>query len=274
MPAPRYGLEDLLKLMARLRDPERGCPWDAVQDFQSLVPLMLEEACEVADAVEREDFDNLREELGDLLLHVAFYAQLAAEAEHFGFGEVVGDLVEKLLRRHPHVFPDGSLHGVQRRSVDNVDAALASWQAVKRTEASQAARQGTLDGIPPQMSALSRAEKMQRRAAKRGFDWNGADGARAQLDAELAELAAAHGADALEHELGDVLFCCVNLARHLGVAPERALRAANRRFERRFAFMEQRMSERGIAWADSDRPGMERLWSEAKQALGRASPEA
>ena len=264
---PRYGIDELLALIARLRDPESGCPWDAAQDFESLSPLLIEEACELVEAVEQGDVEGMREELGDLLLHVALYAQIAAEARRFDFAELVDALVAKLLRRHPHVFPDGSLHGEQRRSVDNVEDALASWQAAKATEAKQKARAGVLDGIPLQMSALSRAAKLQRRAAKKGFDWNALPQVRAQLDAELAELDAAADPDARAGELGDVLFCCVNLARHLDVDPERVLRGANRRFQHRFEFIERRLSDAGIAWEDADADALDRLWREAKRAL-------
>ena len=246
-----------------MRDPERGCPWDAAQDFRSLAPLVLEEVCELAEAAEQEDFDGLREELGDVLLHVALYARLAAEARRFDFADVVGGLIDKLVRRHPHVFANGAHRG----GVDSPEAALAAWRQAKALEAVQRARRGALDGIPPQLSALSAAEKMQSRAAGKGMERGEPASVRERLDAELAALDAADGADALERALGEALFGLVEHARALGVPPERSLRAANRRFRRRFEFVERGLSARGVAWEDAGADALKRLWRDAERAV-------
>ena len=252
-------MERLIEIMAALRDPGRGCPWDLEQDFASIAPYTLEEAYEVADAIDRGDLDDLREELGDLLLQVVFHAQMARERGAFGFDEVAAGICEKLVRRHPHVFGDATVTSASEQT--------RAWEAIKAAEkAGRQAGQGLLDDVPLALPALTRAEKFGKRAARIGFDWPDASGPRAKVDEELAELDAvvAQGGpkDALEAELGDLLFAVANLARHHGLAPEEALRKANARFARRFRHVERRRSEAGGAPAGLDQ--LEAWWQEAK----------
>lgn len=267
-------LEKLLVIMARLRDPERGCPWDLEQDFSTIAPYTLEEAHEVADAIARNDLRNLEEELGDLLLQVVFHAQMASEQQAFNFEDVARGIAEKMLRRHPHVFPDGQLDG------ESTDIAsqqvVADWDAIKKAE--KAARGETavrvLDGITAGLPALMRAEKLQKKASKVGFDWNHPRAVIAKLREELdeveAELDAAEAGqgsrDAQEDELGDLLFCVVNLARHLKLDSEMALKRANAKFERRFAHVEDRLAAAGLPFDQASLEQMEALWVEAKHA--------
>ena len=244
-------MERLFGLMARLR---HDCPWDRVQTFETIAPYTVEEAYEVADAIAREDFDSLREELGDLLFQVMFHAHMASEGGHFGIDDVVDSLLEKMIRRHPHVF-ESSAAGER-----------PNWERAKMEERPETS--SALDGVPVALPPLARAGKLQRRAAAVGFDWPDVDGVFAKLDEELAELREAldaeEGARRVESELGDVLFTCVNLARRLGVSGERALAGANRRFERRFRKMEgftgggRRLEEHTPAELDA-------LWERAKE---------
>ncbi len=255
------GMSDLLEIMARLRDPERGCPWDLQQDFASIAPHTLEECYELIDAIERGDTDDIAGELGDLLFQVVFYAQLGVEQGLFDFDSVVASLAEKLRRRHPHVF------GAEAGEVD-VAAVSARWEAIKVAERAGRDRSGLLDDVPLALPALSRAAKLQRRAARVGFDWNDWRGALAKLQEELEELQAAmqgpgQGGER-EEEFGDLLFACVNLARHLAVEPESALRAANRKFERRFHYIEEALSQRGLDPEGACLEDMDALWDEAK----------
>lgn len=255
-------LEALRALMRRLRDPHHGCPWDRAQSFASIVPYTLEEAYEVAAAIEAADFAALPDELGDLLFQVVFYAQLGEESGRFDFDDVVAAISAKLIERHPHVF--GTAAGTDR-------AALAqAWEAHKaaarRQRAGHAASE--LDDVPRALPALARAQKIQRRAARVGFDWPHADGARAKLDEELEELDQAHAAGArerLEDELGDVLFTVVNLARHLDLDAESALRRATAKFERRFRALEAVLRARGETPEALDAERLERLWQAVKQ---------
>lgn len=246
-------------LMARLRAPEGGCPWDLAQDFSTIAPYTLEEAYEVADAIARGDLPQLREELGDLLFQVAFHSRLAEEQGAFTLTDVVSGIVDKMVRRHPHVFSDTAV----------LDAAeqTARWETQKAGEKAAAGRGGVLDDIPLALPALARAAKLGKRAARVGFDWPDAAGPRAKIAEELAELdrAAAEGPERMAAELGDVLFAVVNLARHLGVDPEDALRGCNARFEGRFRHVEAALAAAGepIATAGLDR--LNALWEAAKE---------
>lgn len=260
-----YRIEDLLAIMARLRDPQGGCPWDLEQDFRSVVPYTLEEAYEVAEAIENDDMVELRGELGDLLFQVVFHARMAEERGSFGFDQVVRSICEKMIRRHPHVFAGADL--------PDEAAVRANWEQEKAAERGRKqgnVPQGVLAGIAQALPALVRAEKLQRRAARVGFDWDDPSGALEKVHEELRECAAtlSDQADPSErvHEVGDLLFSCVNLARHLGVDAEQALRAASHRFERRFQAVEQGLRERGRAPGYEERGEMERLWDAAKAA--------
>ncbi len=255
-------LTRLIAVMAKLRDPDTGCPWGGEQHFDTIAPYTIEEAYEVADAIERDDLPALRDELGDLLLQVVFHARMAEEAEHFTFDDVAAAIVEKLIRRHPHVFetPD--------RTVDTG----AIWEQQKADErAAKAARHdrpaGVLDDVPPALPALLRAEKLQKRAARVGFDWDDATKVLDKIEEEVAELRAeiaANNTAAAEAELGDLIFAVVNLARHLGAAPETALRATNAKFVRRFRYIEQTLAESGRTVAGTALAELERLWQAAK----------
>jgi MazG family protein len=260
-----HSIDDLLTIMARLRDPRGGCPWDLRQSFRTILPYTLEEAYEVAEAIENDDMQELRGELGDLLFQVVFHARMAEERGSFGFADVVDAICEKMVRRHPHVFGDADLA--------DESAVRANWEREKAAERERAQRseeEGVLAGVAQALPALIRAEKLQRRAARVGFDWDDPAGVVEKVGEELAECAEtlSPGAelDARVHEVGDLLFSCVNLARHLGVDAEQALRAANHRFERRFRSVEQGLRARGMAPGTDARGEMERLWEAAKAA--------
>ncbi len=268
---PSRDLRRLIEIMAALRDPKGGCPWDLEQTFASIVPFTIEEAYEVADAIERGDAEDLREELGDLLLQVVFHARMAEEAGLFDFGGVVEAITEKLIRRHPHVFGDA-------RDLDS-EAVKALWGRIKadekRARAETRARAGldpepapgALGGVPKTMPALTRAAKLQEKAAKVGFDWDDVGGVVAKLREEIAEAEAEIEAGAKEKlaaEIGDLLFAAVNLARFVEVEPEAALRGANAKFERRFSHIERRLAERGRRPEGASLDQMEALWQEAK----------
>ncbi len=254
----------LIDVMARLRDPDTGCPWDVEQTFATIAPYTIEEAYEVADAIERNDLAALRDELGDLLLQVVFHARMAEEEKQFTFDDVAAAVVDKLIRRHPHVFENPD------RTVDTG----AIWEQQKADErASKAERQGraagVLDDVPPALPALLRAEKLQKRAARVGFDWNDAGAVLDKIEEEIAELRheIANGdGQAAAAELGDLIFALVNLARHLGAAPETALRATNAKFVRRFKHIEQTLAADGRAVADTPLAELEQLWQAAKAA--------
>lgn len=259
-------LERLLTIMARLRDPESGCPWDVEQSFATIAPYTIEEAYEVADAIAREDHDDLRNELGDLLLQVVFHARMAEEAGLFDFDAVAGAIADKMVKRHPHVFGDAA----QR------DAATQtrSWEAQKAEERAERARRNgaeasVLADVALALPALMRAEKLQKRAARVGFDWTEPEPVFGKIIEEINELRAEFEAgsdhDRLEDELGDVLFTVANLARFLKVDPEQALRRTNEKFARRFKAIEASLDADGLAFDDVDLPEMERRWVMAKR---------
>ena len=267
-----YQLNDLLYLMQRLRDPQTGCPWDLKQNFASIVPHTLEEAYEVADAIERNDFEQLPGELGDLLFQVVYYSQLAAEEGRFGFAEVVDSITRKLLRRHPHVFPAGDLCAVADAQSLAEAAVKQRWEELKAEERAQKAtvpqQLSLLDDVPTALPALSRASKLQKRAAQVGFDWPSAlpvlDKVREELD-EVLEAMAAQDAPAIADEVGDLLFAVVNLARHLKLDAEATLRQASSKFERRFRMIEQLLRERGQPIENCTLEQLDGLWAEVKQ---------
>ncbi|MBA1239206.1 nucleoside triphosphate pyrophosphohydrolase [Pseudomonas kunmingensis] len=268
-----YQLNDLLHLMARLRDPQHGCPWDLQQNYASIVPHTLEEAYEVADAIESGDFDHLPGELGDLLFQVVYYSQLAKEEGRFDFSTVIDAITRKLIRRHPHVFPDGDLYGSPELPRLDEAAIKQRWEEIKAEERAEKAaapeQLSLLDDVPSALPALSRAAKLQKRAAQVGFDWPEAlpvvDKVREELG-EVLEAMSENDPKAIAEELGDLLFVVVNLARHLKVDPENALRAANGKFERRFRFIEQALREAGRPIESCDLEALDALWGAAKKA--------
>jgi nucleoside triphosphate diphosphatase len=255
------GLERLLQVMARLRDPDGGCPWDLEQDFASIAPYTIEEAYEVADEIERGDLYDLAGELGDLLLQVVYHAQMAKEAGHFDFDAVAARIADKMIRRHPHVFGAAS--------VESAAAQSRAWEDAKEVErAAKASDPSILADLPLGLPALTRAAKLQRRAARVGFDWPEVGPVFAKLAEEIAEVQAELAAGApharLEEEIGDLLFAAANLARHLGVDGETALRRANGKFERRFRAIETALRAAGRNLEDASLDEMEELWQAAK----------
>ncbi len=264
---PNGDVARLIEIMAALRTPVTGCPWDLEQDFRSIAPYTIEEAYEVADAIERNDLADLKDELGDLLLQVVFHARMAQEQELFAFNDVVDAICDKLIRRHPHVFGGG-------QSLD-ADGVNEQWRAIKARE--KAAKQGAppaslLDGAPLALPALTRALKLQQKASSVGFDWNDAHQVLEKIREETEEVAAelalpgASASPALEEEIGDLLFVVANLARHAKVDPEQALRSANAKFERRFHHIERRLREMGRSPQAASLDEMEALWVEAKDS--------
>jgi ATP diphosphatase len=256
-------IQQLLSIMKTLRDPENGCPWDLQQDFASIAPYTIEEAYEVADAIQRENLDDLKDELGDLLLQVVFHAQMAAEQEAFDFDDVALAICDKMTRRHPHVFAvDPNVENM----VDS-DVLRADWEAMKEAERAGQGSTGVLDGIPRGMAELQRAYKLQKRAASAGFDWNSVDQVVDKLHEETAEFEQAlieQDQQALEEELGDLLFTMVNMARKLKLDPARALRAANAKFERRFRGVEQ-LAGGKQTMLGMDLEDMEEIWQQLKK---------
>ncbi|MEL7447332.1 MAG: nucleoside triphosphate pyrophosphohydrolase [Pseudomonadota bacterium] len=254
----------LTRIMAKLRDPDGGCPWDLEQDFSSIAPYTIEEAYEVADAIERENLSDLKEELGDLLLQVVFHSQMASEQAAFDFNDVATAIADKMIRRHPHVFAT-----TDDRSADEQTIA---WEEIKAAErASKTADRNEtpslLDGVALALPSLLRAEKLQKRAARAGFDWTEAEQILHKLDEEVGEVREAIDGgeqDKIEDEVGDVLFVCANLARRLNVDPEQALRRANAKFTRRFKAMEARATSEGVNFADLDIDQQEALWQAVK----------
>ncbi len=270
----RHSLQDLLTLMDCLRDPHNGCPWDLKQDFASIAPHTLEEVYEVIDAIERGDHRQLADELGDLMFQVVFYARLGKEAGLFDFDTIVDAITGKLLRRHPHVFPAATLASFGNRRTDDAEAVTANWEAIKADERSgkQPGLASALDDVPQALPAVQRAAKLQKRAANRHFDWPDADGVFDKLAEETAELQQARrsgDAAAVEDEFGDLMFTMVNLARHLKVEPEQALRAANRKFEQRFRLLEQRIAAAGLVMETLEADQLEQYWQQVKLASSR-----
>lgn len=267
MPAEHlYSLRDLLRVMERLRDPQHGCPWDVAQDFDTIVPSTLEEAYELVAAIEHGDFEHVSEELGDLLFQVIFYAQLGRERSLFDFPQIVNTLVTKLIRRHPHVFADGELEGVVANQ-SSVDSVKESWEAIKGQEREQRDLLSVLADVPTALPSLSRAQKLQKRVANIGFDWSSIDGVLDKLGEEIEEYqqARSESVERQEQELGDILFTCVNLARHNGLDAEAALRRANSRFEARFLHMETAASARGKDIRGLGVDQLNQLWEQAKE---------
>jgi ATP diphosphatase len=255
-------IKKLLDIMAALRDPETGCPWDREQDFASIAPYTIEEAYEVADAIDRGDLDELRDELGDLLLQVVFHARMAEEAGAFSFGEVVNSISAKMTRRHPHVFGDEKL--------DSAEKQRAAWEAHKKKERDAAGKApGALSGVSLALPALVRAGKLGKRAAGVGFDWPDIKGVRDKIDEELAELDEARGsgtADEVNEEIGDLLFAIANFARHCGIDAEESLRAANRKFTNRFTELEKRVDADGRGWQEMRPENLESIWNAVKES--------
>ncbi len=257
-------IDRLIEILAALRNPKTGCPWDREQTFKSIAPYTIEEAYEVADAIEQDDMGSLEDELGDLLFQVVFYAQMSRESGGFDFDDVARGICEKMERRHPHVFGD--------TTIDDAAAQTQAWEEHKAEErAKKAPTEGpesVLDGVALALPALMRALKLQRRAARVGFEWDNASGALAKVHEEIAEVEAEIDQNApnerLEDEIGDLFFALVNLARMLKVKPEEALRAANAKFERRFHGVEARLAERGKTPAESDLAEMDALWNVVK----------
>lgn len=261
----KEAVQGLLSVMARLRDPSSGCPWDLEQDFRTIAPHTIEEAYEVADAIERGDMGDLLDELGDLLFQVVFYAQMAKEEGHFAFADVARAITEKMIRRHPHVFGD--------ERVDDADTQTRRWEDIKAEERGREAKRSSnpsvLDGVSLSLPALTRAVKLQRRAARVGFDWPEAapvlDKIREELGELEVEMQAVDNAGRVDEEYGDLLFACANLGRHLKVDPESVLRRANAKFERRFRRTEVLLTEAGERAEEADLETMERAWQAAKR---------
>ena len=253
-------IQELVKIMAALRDPETGCPWDRQQTLETIIPYTLEEIYELVDAIERNSMEDIRDELGDLLFHIIFYSHLAAESGAFDFSDVASGVCEKLTRRHPHVFAG--------QRVDTVEEVKRNWAKMKRQENSG----DYLGNIVRALPALQRAEKLQKRAARAGFDWDDPAPVLTKLEEEINELkqemANSEDRARLQSELGDVLFAATNLARHLQINPETALRQANNRFEQRFRFIQTRLEEAGEDLESASLERMDELWEEAKEQLG------
>lgn len=278
--APKKTMADLLAVMAQLRTPETGCPWDLVQTFETIAPYTIEEAYEVADAIARSDLPDLKDELGDLLFQAVYHSRIAEEAGAFDFSDVVHAITSKMLRRHPHVFGTaeeraaGATPGFWERIKSEERALKAAERSTflvadgtKPVEAAASAEPKTLAGVPAGLPALTRAIKLQDKAARVGFDWPGLEPVLAKAREEIAELDEAIGGrnrEQIEEEFGDLLFVMANLARHLRVDPEAALRAANGKFVRRFHYIERELEKQGRLPAQSDLDEMDRLWNEAK----------
>ena len=261
-------IQKLLDIMRALRDPETGCPWDRRQTFKTIAPYTIEEAYEVADAIETGDMDELQSELGDLLLQVVYHAQIADEENHFNFTEVVACINKKLVARHPHIF--GSV------KIDTAEAQSKHWESIKVDERKTKAesnnhKASVLDGISLNMPALCRAQKLQVRAAQVGFDWDDIQSVFAKIDEEVGEIREAindqEDKEKLTEELGDTLFVCVNLARHMQIDAEAALRSANKKFQNRFRYIETKLEDQNKAPEDVTLQELDRLWDEAKQQL-------
>ncbi len=266
-----HSLNRLLDIMARLRDPVSGCPWDKEQTFASIAPYTIEEAYEVADAIERHDLDALRDELGDLLFQVVFHSQLAAEQNAFRFDDVAQAICDKMERRHPHVF------GTDR--VDTAEAQTRAWEEHKRQErATRGALNGALSDVPVQLPAMTRAVKLGKRASQAGFDWPTVAGVLDKIQEELNEMRMEVESQApstrISEEIGDLLFSVANLCRHVRIDPETALRQTNSKFERRFRHVEQRLAQAGRVTADATLEELDGLWNEAKRLERADNPQS
>ncbi len=264
----KHSLEDLLYLMSRLRDPETGCPWDLKQDFSTIVPHTIEETYEVADAIASEDWGHVKEELGDLLFQVIFYAQMGKEKSLFDFDSITSALIEKLVRRHPHVFPEGTLQSQREPGVEpDLEGINRRWEEIKQQEKKDAPAKALLDDVPLSFPALTRAFKLQKKAASVGFDWPDVAGVMDKIHEELDETKAEldKGDDtALEKEIGDLLFAVINLARHKKINPETALRGTNERFYERFRYVEKSATQAG-GWKELTPQQMNDAWDAAKR---------
>jgi nucleoside triphosphate diphosphatase len=271
---PSRDIARLLEIMAALRTPQTGCPWDLAQNFSTIAPYTLEEAYEVADAIARDDMVDLKEELGDLLLQVAYHARIAEERGAFAFGDVVQSITEKMVRRHPHVFGDKAGELAGEFHARGPEAVAGLWEEIKTREKKDkaargdvAAENGTLAGVPATLPALTRALKLQVKAGKVGFDWNDPREVLRKIREEADEIEAEldNAPEQAAAEVGDLLFAAVNLARHLRADPEAMLRQTNRKFERRFAWIEQALAALGKAPQDATLAEMDALWDEAKK---------
>lgn len=256
-------IDRLLAIMARLRDPQRGCEWDLAQTFATIAPYTLEEAYEVADAIERNDIPALKEELGDLLLQVVFHARIAEEAGQFDFDAVAETISAKMESRHPHIFGGAADEGQSREE---------RWESLKAEEREAKGATSAMDGVAGALPALLRADKLQKRAARQGFDWIDLEGPADKLREEMAELAEANTNEHRLEEAGDLLFAAVNLVRAYGVAPEDALRGANAKFERRYRAMEALAAERGTDFATLNIDQQEALWGDVKASEPNKAP--
>lgn len=263
---PAYTIVDALAVMRQLRDPTTGCPWDVKQTFDTIVPCTLEEVYEVVDTIERKDFAHLKDELGDLLLQILFYSQMADEAQHFNFEQVVSDLVEKLIRRHPHVFPHGDLQSIDKQSTLTDQELRANWDAIKQSEKPSINDMSVLAGVPLALPAIQRAQKLQKKAAKTGFDWAQLSDIVDKLREEMEEFEQSvkqnDDITAIQSEVGDLLFTCVNIARYLHIDAEEALRHTNHKFERRFRRVESLVREQQL-----DKPSLQQMdlfWDQTK----------
>lgn len=256
-----YQIQELIDLVAKLRSPE-GCPWDQKQTYQSMIPCLLEESYEVIEAIKSEHTASLREELGDLLLQVVFLSQLAKEDQRFTFNDVVNDLAEKLIRRHPHIFED--------KTANNEQEALVLWNKIKEMESGLKGDKSLLDNIPKALPALMRAEKLQKRCAKVGFDWPTVEQVFSKVEEEFSEVMQAvneqEGQERVEEEIGDLLFAVVNLARHLNCTAEQSLFNANQKFEERFRKLEQKLSESNRTVEQCALVELDILWQEIKES--------
>lgn len=267
---PSKEISRLIEIMAALRHPETGCPWDVGQDFASIAPYTIEEAYEVSDAISRNDMDDLREELGDLLLQVVYHARMAEEHDRFDFGDVVEAVTTKMIRRHPHVFGDETVRsaGMAKGMWEKIKAEeKALRQSKRRSDGSEKGPERYLDSVPVALPALTRALKLQQKAARIGFDWGTATPVLDKIEEEISELRDAIANDAskeIEAELGDILFAVTNLARHLNLDAENALAATNRKFVRRFHHIEDSLQSRGSSLDEATLEQMEDLWQEAK----------
>lgn len=256
---PKGGMPRLLEIMRALRDPVGGCPWDIEQTFATIAPYTIEEAYEVADAIEREAYDELKGELGDLLFQSVFHAQIASEQGLFDFNDVADTMSDKMVARHPHVFGDESPD-------KSAEQQTQDWEKIKAAERAAKAQEGVLDGVAAGLPALMRAVKLQKRAARVGFDWPEIDMVLDKVSEEVTELRETTNAEDQFEEFGDLLFVMANLARHMDIDPEAALRAANAKFTRRFEYIEDQLAQRGKTPAQSDLAEMDGYWNEIRLA--------